>query len=718
MAVGRLVVQADIDTYNAAIVADGRPPMQLNDVIFLWANRNTSNDNIYDDLTAYTTARLGATIWIENGPYNAIDIGTHTAGQVTIPTDAANPCHVFFFNGMGSVERSSGSLGGFDLQLFNIDYIVLDQETNTFPGLRDGWGSGRTGTFGLKIKQNFLLKGSMSIKIDHTGGTMKRVEIRGCELSIGSFAKIRSVLSENHAVEMLVERNLITRSIGGEGLYIGQTSRAGGDGWNSIIFNVRNNIIAFTAAEGFQLQQMAEGSEVHNNVLFITGHDFKAAFQPNQDTGWQLDHIQGGTKTYNNILYGHGSTGIQVFGKDGSAQANPVLFGNERIKIYNNLLGGAKKGNSFRTSESLDFGSGVTFRDNDIVDVQRNYQEVGDNANYHGDIGGSADVRIIGGTAPDDGSLYLKAQPSQLKNLLNVTRTNTIPSPEFVNSGFDGIDVHKISKWSEVYQVGHNWVFTDSNPTHPENAVDPATLVDGGTVTMIVENDASGVALGAGDDVKVWYRPGGKEFYATVQSYSGNTIVLNNISNRVGSGAASTSEIWDIWKIRTHTVGEFVFLAESSETMPMYLYKCLATHDAVIGAPLTRRPDNDATRWELVWWDVNGKNMYDPLYNGVPFTNDFMEVAGDFRLVKGSYHHLKGRGLEHNEQRDDQTKMGWQWKDEFETIRDIPGAYNINLTRSDYSYLRAGRSVRFWVEKLNSSGVFQGRVYSAWTLLA
>lgn len=716
---GRLVIQADIDAYNAAIVADGRIPMQLNDVIYPWADRNTANDNIYDK-TAYVGARLGASVWIEAGPtpYNCIDIGTDTPGQLTVPTDANNPCHVFFFNGQGQAVRESDGLGGRDVQFYNFDHLIIDQETNTYPGMRDGWGSGRTGTFGLSIRHNFLNKGGMGIKVDHTGGTMKQLIIRGVELSVGSFAKIRTILSENQLDELLIERCLITRSVGGEGLYMGQTSRLSGQGWNRIVYTIRNNIFAFTAAEGLQLQQMASGSRVYNNVVFIAAHDFKSAFQPFQDTGWQLHHVQGGTRTYNNILYGHGSTGAQVFGVDASAQANPIDFGDERIRIDNNLFGGAKKGNSFRTNEGLDMGSGVTFRDNDIVDVQDNYQEVGSLNNYHADVGGSAAVRVIGGSAPDDGKPFMQDAPAGLKAVMNISRTNTVPSPEFVNSGFDGINVHEITKWSELYEVGHYWAYTENNPEYAENAVDPSLLTDGGTVTMITAQNASSLSLAPGHNVKVNYRPGGKSFYATIQSYSGNTITLNNISHRVGSGAADPGEIWDFFRERTHTAGEFVWLAEDQEVMPMHLYKCLVTHVAVTGDPEARRPDNDPTRWELVWWDVNGKNMYDPLYNGVPYTNDFMEVAGDFRLVKGSYHHLKGRGLLCNEQRDDQTMMGWQWKDEFDTIRDIPGAYSDKLRISDYSYLRSGRSYRFWVEKMNSSNVLQPRVYSEWQLIA
>lgn len=718
---GRLVIQADIDAYNPGILLEGQKAMELNDVIYHYSERNLSNNNLYDK-SEFPTARNGATVWIEGnaGAYNTIDLGIQDSTKITVPSDEANPNRVAFFGGPGEVYRQAGGLGGRDLQLYNFDNLIVDFETNSNSGLRDGWGSGRSGTFGVTVRNVLISQGGMALKIDNTRGTMKTLEVRGCELTSGSFAKLRTILSENHLTKLLVERNFFNKSVGGEGLYMGQTSRISGQEWNSITYIIRNNIFAFLAAEAIQLQEMASGSKVHNNIIFICGHDFKAAFQPNQDTGCQLHHIQGDTLFRDNLIFGHGTTGIHVFGLDGTVNTPPIPWGDEPVRIINNYVGGAKKGVAYRVHESFDYGPGVIFRDNDIGDPQHNYEEVGTNSSYYVEIPDAvANVSIIGGTAPDDTKTFLNEARSNapLKGLFNVTRTN-VPTPQFINSGFDGIDVHRITRWSEVYKVGKYWAYTKDNNT--TNEKDPALLTDGGTTSFDMQQSASVVSLAAGHDVKVVYRGGesAKSFYATVESFTANTLTLNNISNRVGSGAGLSTEQWDIFRMRQFTQGEFVWLMEDGDSLPQELYKCKVSHQGVIGDHTARRPDLNTTYWEKVWWDAAGKNMYDPAYDGVPVTTDYTTVAADFRLVAGSFHALKNRGLECNPQWNGTTMMGWQWKDEYDTIRDIPGAYNIKLRKSDYSYLRSGRSVRYWVKKLKSNGTFEDRIESAWQLIA
>jgi hypothetical protein len=700
----RLTVQADVDLYNADIIADGQEPMQVGDVIFFLTDR-TSLGNIFNK-SAWPAARKGATIWIEGGPtaYGSIDIGSQTL--LTVASDASNPNRVQFFNGRGVIERTSQSLAARELQIYNCNYLILDFETNTYPGFRDGWGSGRGGTFGVFVTNGFKSQSSMAVRVENTLGTFKRLEIRGCELSMGSFAKIRASFNANELESVILERNLITRSVGGEGFYVGSTEATNDPAWpihrNMI---VRDNLVVCTAAEACQLQQCGNGTRIHNNIFYVAAQDYRDAFQGFQDTGVQITMVEGDVQYYNNILWGFGTTGLHLFGNDASAteaeiEADPdvqnVVFGTGIPMIYNNAFLGGKKGHSIRFDSSFVLADKCVLRDNDIVNAARNYDDVGALATYHIDMDQSTTpVKIIGGNVVNDGYSILTGSTSNTQ-YYNVTRGAT-DVPQFVNSGFDYIAPEKITKWSETFTLG---IYSTSSST----SVDPSTLVDGGTVTLTV---GSGLSFAPGHKLKI-YNSSTKFFYASVNTYSGTTLSLNTISNRNGTGASTS---WSVDRRIPYTTTEFVWLAENGMSLDYNLYKCKVAHDSY----LDTRPDLDETNWELVYWDEAGKSMYDPLWNGNYYTTDFMEVAGDFRLVKGSYHHLLGRGLSCNEQREDQTKLGWQWKEtENGVIRDIPGAYNISLTISDYSYLRPGRYYRFWVERMKSDWTFDARKYGEW----
>lgn len=696
----RLVVQSDIDTYGAAIIADGQTPMQIGDIILFLSERN-SFGNIFSS-TAFPTARLGATYWLEGGPssYNSIEIGSSTA--LTAPSDINNPNHIHFFNGQGLVDRvDAASLDVRELEINNFNYLVVDFETNTHPGLRDGWGSGRTNSFGFKAIQTYKERDAMALRVENSLNTMKSLEIRGAELTMGSFAKLRASSGLNFLDKFIIERCLFDRSMRGEGIYTGLTTAGPWPLHKNMI--IRDNIFCCIAAEAIQLQQCGDGTRVYNNVVFLADTDYRTAFQADQDTAVQLDMSQGDLWMYNNIIYGFGKNGLQIFNKDMAGQG--VSFGTAHTKIFNNLWSGTKAGLTARLHATADLNAKIIFRDNDVAEVLKIYGDVGPNRNYHYDMDGDAPVVFIGGRLPNDG------QPEQNSTVdvasFNMTRA-TVPVPQFVNSGFDGMDINRITLWGEVYTVGFD---SASNHSTSPTTINLDTMTLGGSISINLNTSSGGFA--AGEYVKVFSRGDFlKFFYARVASYVGSTLNLELITYKSGAG---TFTDYNVGKRIPYTTSDYCWLAEHQHTMEYNLYKCITDHSAHDDL----RPDLAPGYWQLVWWDVNGKNMYDPLYNGIPYTTNFMEVAGDFRLVKGSEHHLLGRGLSCNEQRDDQTKMGWEWRQTTTgTIRDIPGAYEQNLTIERYSYLKPGRQVRYWVEKKTSTGAFQARIYSDWTTIA
>lgn len=696
----RLVVQADIDTYGADIIAEGQTPMQIGDVIFFLSDRNVKG-SIFNQ-TQWTTARNGATVWIEGGltEYNTIEIGWNGSVGATVPSDADNPNHVHFFGGKGIINRQSDGLSGKNLQFMNFDRLILDFETNSYPGLRDGWGSGRAGTFGLSASSTYTEYSAMNLRIDHIAATMKQLEIRGCELSAGSFAMIRAILQENHLEKFIIERNLITRSAHGEGLYIGQTSVGSSGNWVTLgNFKVRDNIFAFTAAEAIQLQECADGTEVHNNVVFIADTDYRKAFQPFQDTGVQFHLAQGNAKFYDNVIVGFGTNGLQLFSIDLTAQG--VTFGTSKPQIYNNVWSRGKAGVAWRIDSSMTAATKIIYRNNDIVSMADNYTDVGNLRNYYFDIASpdSVPIEVIGGNFPDTARPFLRNPAAGLKYTA-LTRA-TIDEPEFVKTGFEYIDTDKVTTWAKGYEQGYYH-------THSPTSVNPSLLTDGGSVVLTVthsdrefQTDDKMIIISRADKTKY--------FYADVNTYSGTTLSLKNISDRSGTSAATD---WDVDGRVHYGTDDFVWMTEEDEEHEYLLYKCIVDH---YGSHATK-PVLDPVTWELVYWDEDGRSMYDPAYNGVPFTTDFMTVAGDFRLVNGSYHHLKGRGLSCNEQREDQTMLGWEWKQtEDGTIRDIPGAYTNTLTFERYSYLKTGVYYRAWVRRMSASGALEDRQYSAWS---
>lgn len=693
----RLVTQSDINAYNADIVANGQRPMQLNDIIFFLSDRNGFG-NIFNS-TAWTGARNGATVWIEGGieDYNCIDIGSSSA--LTAPSDVNNPNHIHFFNGRGNVFRAdSSSLDAREFEISNFNYLVIDFETNSHPGLRDGWGSGRTGTFGLLAKQIFKEKNAMALRIENTLGTFKSFEVRGCELTMGSFAKLRASSNINTLDKVLIERCLFSHSQQGEGIYLGLTVHDNRPIHHNTI--VRDNIFICTAAESIQLQQTADGSKVHNNVVIAADHDYRTAFQADQDTLLQVEMVSGGIDIYNNIFWHFGKNCIQIFGRDGSADGggSGISFSGEPTKIRNNYFRGSKAGVSFRTSASLiQSGAKIIFRDNDIGATNLIYQDVGPMRDYHFDMDGPAPGVFINNKLPDDSQPVQNSTRTTDVTQFGITR-EAVPEPEFVNLGFGGIDAGRLTRWGEHYEIG------DNHGTSA-NTITPSAI--GATITFTT---TTGNDWQIGDPIKVTSFDGTRHFYGVITAYNSSTgsMTLGTITDKTGS---TSSAQWYVQKLIPYAVGDFVLLMENESTVPIEMYKCISAHSG----HETYRPDLDATKWEKIWWDANGKSMYDAEYNGTPATTDFMEVAGDVRLVKGSYHHLKGRGLSCNEQRDDRTQYGWQWKQtEGGTVRDIPGAYDINLDISRYSYLWSGRQIRGWVRAMSEGGTLKDPVYTDW----
>jgi hypothetical protein len=771
----RLVTQQDIDLYGAAIIANGQKPMVLNDYIIFTGDTNstgTPGNLLHFDAMP---ARLGATIWIQGGSfvYGALQFGrnfltdssstsvtmsgltiggsvtmnvgtghvlpvghlmrfksstasvyfmgtiqSYSSGSVTINnisektgsgtfsnwlwvveqirSDASNPVHVHFFGARGQMDFNTTRT--YEWEIWNINYLVCDFETNQHPGLRDGWGSGMGGKFGFRGQSASFEASASGFKVDNALCTGKRVHIRGLEMTSGGFAKLRpSLTANNNYEEYIIERCFLERSFRGEGIYLGLTTSGPWPTHKNLI--VRDNLIVFTAAEAIQLQQCADGTRVYNNLVFVADHDYRSAFQADQDTAIQLDLVQGDVWFYNNLIYTFGKNGLNIFAKNASGQGTP--YGNGVTKIFNNSWSGTKRQISMRTDASFDFGAKIVFRHNDVTSAFRMYDDVGVNRDYHFEAAGDTPVVQIGETYPNDGVKLHDTGDLAGVTYFNTTRAD-VAEPVFVNSGFDNIDTNRITKWHIEYTLG---IYFASSST----SINPATLVDGGTVTFTAST--SNASYQVGHKIYMFSRAGGKSFYGTIQSYVGAKVVLNNISDRVGSGAATD---WNLGKRIPYTTADYVWLMKDETSIPVELYKCIQNHDAHDNL----QPNIAPTYWQKVWWDSKGKNRYDPLCNGVSATTDYMKTAGDFRLVKGSYHHLKGRGLSCNEQREDMTQYGWEWmQTSGGTIREIPGAYRAKLVIKDYSYLWAGRYYRFWVKRMRSDGTYEAKIYSPWQVV-
>lgn len=427
----RLATSGDVTLYGNG--------MQVNDVI-IDTHTATAGGTFDFGTTSFATlfsgARTGFTLWIDGnkGDWHRFFISN---GGTIIPQSAteATPCTIKPLPGTQcSFRQTANSNTGYVMSLNDFKHLIVDWESDEFPGMRDGLGAHSV----FQHKKHGCRFHSGEGTGFYTGGANQFVlfgvqdgtyHIKGGEYSHG-FAAIRLHASNANITwkSLIIQRTYIHDTLTGEGYYIGMTSGTPVPKFAN--FLLEDFLMVRTATEAVQLQHFMRGTnrgDVRNFMVFCSGSDWKKPFGANQDNGIQFLPSEGDTYMSNFIVDGFGDNGIIINGSsEGTQKDRPSV-------IQNGLINDGRN-------------TGVYLNANTTNGIKHEWRRLffrGFN-NTYGEAGVARDFVISQNNGNEthkwiscrhDGSktsLFQNSGGYEIQDFLQ----QSLPAPQYVNSGF------------------------------------------------------------------------------------------------------------------------------------------------------------------------------------------------------------------------------------------------------------------------------------------
>jgi hypothetical protein len=443
----RLATSGDVTTYGNG--------MQVNDIIIDTPTATAGGTLEYANTTLGTTfsgARTGFTLWIKGdvGEWHRFYIGN--GGSVISQSNTeVTPCYIKPLPGTRVVFRqTANSNTGYLMSVNDFKHLVVDWESDLYPGMRDGLGVNvfQTNSHGCKFYAgdgtNFYSGGANQFVL--FGVDQGTYHVKGGEYSHG-FAAIRLHAANANITwkRLTIQRPYIHDTCTGEGYYIGMTS--GTPVPKFATFLLEDFLIVRTATEAVQLQHFMRGDNrgyVRNFMVFASGADWLNPFGANQDNGIQYLPAEGDTYMMNFIVDGFGDNGIIINGSDqGTQKTQPVVVANGLINDGRNT--------------GLYFNANTT---NGLTHEWRKLYFRGFN-NTYGESGTARDFVISQNNGNEihkfiscqwdgsKGSLFQASGGYEIQGFTN----GAMNAPVYVNSGFYEA-AEKFEHWKATYTAG------------------------------------------------------------------------------------------------------------------------------------------------------------------------------------------------------------------------------------------------------------------------
>ena len=671
----RLATASDATTYSDQGVVE-------NDII-AGTKTNTSPYNYYYEgqhLNTWSGARANPTLWIDS----SIDADTfkfsNEAGSVNwAETLTIKPLHtdgnpVEFRNNAAASNAST-------FEVDHIDNLIVDGETEQYPGFK--YVQSALGGFGINAKDRFGFVFNCKNDIENAAkmiagtnqyaNTPSNQKWRGCYYADG-FATLRAFPSNvDMQNTVLFERCFFDKGYS-EGDYIGMT---GNSPKPQTGITLRDCWITLRGAESIQQQEILNNSKVQNCVIYIGAIRGHNSFQPNQDNGAQLlileDHI-----FENNIIYGWGENGLILFDTDETiAGLNPTkaIFrknfmgqGRGRGVLFNGIAGGVSHefynnyfGNLLDTHADLPFqNTGL-----DVVFAKS---------------GTNTDERVAVGNNYKTGNTF-ESNSALTKKALNATGAH--PDPDFILTGFEGLNITKVLEWSTAFGRSVN---------APQGTVTGVNDAGGGDIEIVANNSFSA------NDVVILYSIGqGYEGTYVVKSATATDFIVTKAYNGNATGAYAETAY------RSYTTDDV-----GVDPVDGNYYRNISPYTTTLSSP---RPALDATHWELMQWDQAGVR-----YDQVGFDAGTAQNRPPLNLglKANSYYNKRGLGFGNEDNTDYHIIKGYVADDNVGTnAKRIPIPSDRKVDAARYTQLESGKYFRFGVKEPN-----ENEVYTNWTLIA
>jgi hypothetical protein len=452
-----------LDTGTSPNAADGKIALEIENMSAVFPN-----------------ARFGFNIWIDGsiGTFYRVRIKNSTVSDEVYwegISDLNNFVHIKPVPGTQVVvEKNAWSSNSFLFEVRNFKHIVIDGESDAFPGLRDGWpGIFLTNHFGFKFTNGIYPEDGHTLVIGAPPDGL--VVVRGTEHQ-GGFTGIRFGDSYQYgAIRILIERVYIHDAGSGEGAYLGSTHDVPA---MMLIVEIRDVVVANRACEGLQLQHVISGGGeikyVENFVNYCPAMDGVHAFLGGQDTGIQDSIAEGGAVMRYGITDGSAFSALGI-GQFGSLEAlgqtvNPLIPREIKHMLFHNI-GGAL---SYLHNSNSD-GNWRVLSDIYCVNFSNRYYY--NNCNNLDDYYVSANYGTNKFSFVDcyhDGvkSAFFQA-PSDVESI-NITLQPSMPSPVYMNVGHP-----------EPSRDFMNWKATYANYFDEPTLDRPVTYLEGWIVVNI-----------------------------------------------------------------------------------------------------------------------------------------------------------------------------------------------------------------------------------------
>lgn len=680
----RLANSSDVSTYASFGV-------QLNDFI-ADTNENTTTRSTFHNMPVdFPGLRTAATIWLKNpaegSRYSQRFAGNGTnwgGGSLSSPNKFRVLDQNFF-------TKNPINTNDYLFEVQDCQYLDLSGYHPSFKGMRDpNFGSYPENFFGVVMnKTGFAGDGTNMFSLK---GDLKAVTISDWFTRDG-FAKIRVQPDNTSVLDWVRIYNCWGEGGSGEGYYILKTNGTGGATPLATNYHVANCVSFWSGAEGFQLQDMMQGTAwnlVENCLMLFNSTEWKAPFLAAQGSAFQLRYDEGKIIVRNCIIWAWGQNAVNLqFNILGDPAVNNgqiifdnclIIDGQDRCVLLN----------------TTDQNCPIIMQRCDFGHIQEEYSVIGaPQALEQINIFHLIDYTIKNCRYVNDRTFYIEEEIGFANNTNDVSNSGvaSIDRPDFINSGFP-----------EPGYALDSWAYETSSGV-PSPGI-PIDYVEGRITRFKIILEVYTVDTSSDEVIK------------TAHGYSNGKMVKVETTNTVPGGLATATLYYIVnattnrFQLSTTEGGAPINITSAGSGVqtfwvidnPNYgrYYKCISAHS---GSEATR-PDRDTTNWEVLSWDESEVRSDDPSWN-VGDTQNY-NPPRNVLFSENSDFEMRGRKLGLSIGATDYTEYQWQVSvDSRATWEDIPfpGARNAHFNYSEIGYEISGKSFRRIITSRSTLGV-------------
>jgi hypothetical protein len=671
----RLADATDVTTYAAFGV-------QLNDLIDDTNEAVDVRQSYHNMPVDFPSFRAGGTIWLLNTPegsrygHRFTGIGTLWGGG-----SSSNPVNVKLLN-QNFWTKDPRNTNAYLLSIDDCQYIKLSGYHPDNKGMRDSGFNGRPELFfGAQMNKNGFYGDSTNMLA--VGGDLKQITIEDWYVKDG-FAKFRIIPNNTSVLDKVFIHRCWGEYGNGEALYLNKTNATGGATPLASNWHVADSVAFMTGAEGFQLQDLMQGTNynlIENCVLVYNASDWKAPFLSAQGSAFQLRYNEGKIIVRNCIIYGWGNTGLNL---QFNTLGNPAV--NNGQMVYDNCLfiDGRNRCVLLNTNDT---NIPIVMSRCDFGHIEEEYASIGSTqALEQINIFNLIDFTVKNSRYSSNRTFYIEEDPGDGANTKDVNNTSVsdsaIERPAFINIGLG--DAKDILNW--------NWE-TSNGTAAPGTPID---FTAGDVVRFKIMEEVFTVDTSTDEIIKTAHGYSNGDLFTAIHTsgtlpapLSGATLyyVVEKTDNRFKLSETSGGGAVDI---TTTGTGTHKFAIRNSVFYGRF-YKALTTHSSTEAT----RPDRDATNWVLLTWDESGVRS-DAVGWASGDTQSY-EPPKDIRLVAGSQHEVGGRRKGLSFGPTNYTQYQWQESLDGGTTWDdiyLPAARLSYFNYSEFGYQVSGKSFR------------------------